>query len=372
MLRRLSIVLLVLLLIASVAPSYAWKFASIADSRGSDNGVNTGELTKIVNRINAEGVDLVIFQGDAVGGSSSDSTVSSQMNTWLSVMNKLNCPWYYCPGNHEIQTSTAQNVVLRGKVNQPMNGPDGELEMVYSFDHENAHFVALNSDHYGQQHKVQTTWMAADLSKTVQPHVFVMAHDPAYPAGPHKGSSLDAYTSERDSFWTAMENGRVVMYFCGHEHLYQRTKHGAIYQVINGSCGAPLYNQSGAISKYQYVIVDINGYEVKCQAKDDAGGVIDSWSYTIPNTQIELVLASDKKTVTPSEVVTYTITYTNKAKDAALNVRIKLPIPPNTTYVDGSASDGGAYDAASNAVIWTVPSLAAGASGQCSAKVKAN
>ena len=281
MIRRVSIIALIILLLVA-APSFAWKFASIADSRGSNNGVNTEILRKIVDRINSEGVDLVIFQGDAVSGTKDDVALASQMNGWLSIMRGLDCPWYYTPGNHEIQSATAQENVLRKKVKQSPDGPVSDTGFVFSFNHQNAHFVVLNSDHYGDLHRVQTDWMAADLAKNTKTHAFVMAHDPAYPAGPHKGSSLDKYPAERDDFWKKMEAGRVGMYFCGHEHLYQRTKHGGIIQVINGSCGAPLYKSEGSISKYQYVIVDINGDSVKCEAKDENGELIDSWSYKAP------------------------------------------------------------------------------------------
>lgn len=280
--RMLFLLSFAALLTATAVPSFAWKFVSMADSRGSDNGVNTATLDKIISKVNAEGADLVIFQGDAVSGSKDDATVSSQMDTWLKCMSKLKCPWYYTPGNHEVQSPTVQENVLRTKVKQPLNGPSSDLEMVYSFNHKNAHFVVLNSDHYGKLHHVQLDWMAADLAKTTNPHVFVMAHDPAYPAGPHAGSSLDAHASERDNFWNKMTTGHVNMYFCGHEHLYQRSKHGSITQVINGSCGAPLYTSKGSISKYQYVVVDINGNSAKCQAKDDNGEMIDSWDYGIP------------------------------------------------------------------------------------------
>ncbi len=282
MLRRILVLLsLAALLTATAMPSFAWKFASIADSRGSDNGVNKEVLAKIVNHINSEGVDLVVFQGDAVSGTKDDAALASQMTSWLFIMNKLDCPWYYTPGNHEVQTSTAQENVLRNKVRQSIGGPAGDQGFTFSFDHQNAHFVLLNSDHFGSQHKVQTDWMASDLAKTTKTHIFVMAHDPAYPAGPHKGSSLDAFPAERDAFWKAMEKRGVGMYLCGHEHLYQRTKHGSIVQVINGSCGAPLYKDPGSISKYHYVIADVNGDSVKCEAKDENGEVFDSWSYKV-------------------------------------------------------------------------------------------
>ncbi len=274
--RRILFLALALILIA--APSFAWRFASIADSRGSDVGVNTGIFNKIIDKINAENVDLVLFQGDAVSGAKNDAELKTQMEKWLSCMARLKAKWYYTPGNHEVQTSTAQEV-LRGMIEMPMNGPADDKELTYSFDYKNAHFVALDSHRYGKANTVETDWLTADLAKNRKAHVFVMAHEPAFPAGPHKGSSLDSSPEERDAFWREMTNARVEMFFCGHEHLYQRTKQGNIIQVINGSCGAPLYKSENSISKYQYVIVDISGNKVFCKAKDENGVVIDSWSY---------------------------------------------------------------------------------------------
>jgi len=378
MLRRFMLILVILSLVLILnLPSLAWKFASIADSRGSTNGVNTTELSKIVSRINNEGVDLVLFQGDAVTGSSSDLTVSSQMDTWLSIMNTLKVPWYYCPGNHEIATSTVQEGVLRNKVNQPLNGPSSDLEMVYSFDHNNAHFAVLNAEHYNLMHHVQRDWLAADLAKTTQTHVFVMSHEPAYPMAEHIGSSLDAYSSERDDLWAKMTAGRVGMYFCGHEHLYDRSKHGNIYQVCNGSCGAPLSTgYTGTIGKYNYVVVDINNNVVTGTAKDDAGNVIDSWSYsvgtTVNNPSISLSLAADKSSAKPGDIVTYTLTYTNTSSVQAANVKADMAIPANTSYVSGSASTGGSYNSSTNTVTWSISSVASGASGKCTLQVKVN
>jgi Icc protein len=364
---RISAFLAVLLILAA-SPSFAWKFVSIADSRGDNNGVNTTILTKIVNRINAEGVDLVIFQGDAIDQSITDAMASSYLDTFISVMNKLNCPWYFSPGNHDIESATAESV-LRSKISMPTNGPAGYEETVYSFDYQNAHFVSLNSNHWKEAHRVQRSWLAADLAKTVQPHVFVMAHEPAYPTGPHIGSSLDVYSSERDDFWNKMTAGRVSMFFCGHEHLYSRTKRGSIYQIINGSCGAPLKTGvSGTIAKYSYVVVDIQGYTVRCQAKDENGVLIDSWSYTVPSVStpsISLSLSADKASAVSGDTITYSIRYTNNGEGAASNVKIKMPVPPNTSYISG-----GAYDSAANTVTWAVSSVPAGGSGNCTMQVK--
>jgi len=253
----------------------------MADSRGGNDGVNAEVFGRVIELVNAEKPDLVIFQGDAVSGSKDTKELSSQMDNWLRFMKRLNCRWYYVPGNHEIRSAESENV-LREKLDQPLNGPPEHKELVFSFDHKNAHFVGLNSNHYKDAHRVQLDWLENDLKSTSKPHIFVMAHEPTYPAGPHAKSSLDAYPNERDAFWNLLEKYGVRIYFCGHEHLYKRSRHGNVFQVINGSCGAPLYTSGvGIIPVYHYVVVSINGPRVKCEAKDLNGKVIDSWEYSV-------------------------------------------------------------------------------------------
>jgi len=280
--RKLRLSLLTVVLVAALASQcFGWKFVAMGDSRARGTGVNEEVLPKIVDQINKEHVDLVIFAGDAVNGTSIDSVLVTQFSNWLKVMNRLNCPYYYSPGNHEIITKRSQGILAK-MVNQPLNGPPSDLEMVYSFNHKNAHFVSLNSNHYGQPNRVQSSWLEEDLSKNKEPHVFVFAHEPAYPSGPHKGSSLDARPAARDHFWHIMERYGVGMYFCGHEHLFDRTKHGSVIQVITGACGAPVARGGqGTISKQNYVVVDVEGNKVSCETKGLDGKVLDSWSYEV-------------------------------------------------------------------------------------------
>lgn len=88
----------------------------------------------------------------------------------------------------------------------------------------------------------------------------------------------------------------------------------------------------------------------------------------IASPDLRLQISADKMTALPNDVITYTVTYTNTGNDAAVNVQVTLPIPTNTTFVAGSAGSG-TFDSAGSSVRWTIPSVAAGASGQVSAKV---
>ena len=51
-------------------------------------------------------------------------------------------------------------------------------------------------------------------------------------------------------------------------------------------------------------------------------------------------------------MLTYSVTYTNTT-NTARDVTITDVIPEHTTYVDGSADNGGTYDPATRTVTWT-------------------
>jgi fimbrial isopeptide formation D2 family protein len=61
------------------------------------------------------------------------------------------------------------------------------------------------------------------------------------------------------------------------------------------------------------------------------------------------------------EVVTWTLTYT-LTNGPVTNAVITDPIPAGLTYVNGSASNGGVYNAGTRTLTWTFPTLSAGGS----------
>lgn len=60
----------------------------------------------------------------------------------------------------------------------------------------------------------------------------------------------------------------------------------------------------------------------------------------------------DGNKVTAGQVLTYSVTYTNTT-NTARDVTITDVIPEHTTYVDGSADNGGTYDPATHTLTWT-------------------
>jgi len=282
---------------ASMVVAAPYTFVSMADSRGSDNGVNDSVLTTLAGLVVAQDPEFVVFQGDLVNGSATDATLTSQLNHWRDVMAPIyssdmyGAKIYAGTGNHEIQGSGSEAVWQGLFSDLPANGPAGETYMTYSFDYQNAHFVMLNTDRYGSVHTLNYDWLAADLAATSANHIFVMGHEPAYPVGPHVGSSLDVYATQRDAFWQLLDDYDVGIYFTGHEHLYNHIEVDGVHQVLNGTSGAPLYSGYGG-EFYHYALITVDGLDVSVDIIDDSGALRDHFEYTqipLPSTALLLL-----------------------------------------------------------------------------------
>ena len=71
------------------------------------------------------------------------------------------------------------------------------------------------------------------------------------------------------------------------------------------------------------------------------------------------------------DVLTYTVSYANLGKESA-TVTITDVLPSGLTYVDKSASDGGAYNDRANTLTWTIKNVPAGTTGTVTFKAKVN
>jgi hypothetical protein len=289
MLRILTLHITTLLvsLLVAISSGYAepFTFVSMADSRGVNNGVNDDVLSSIVGLVVQEDADFVLFPGDLVNGSTNGVTLASQLNHWRDIMvpvyssDMYGAKVYAGPGNHEIRNSGSEGVWQSIFNDLPSNGPAGETYMTYSFDYLNSHFVMLNTDRAGSQHTVNYDWLANDLAGTTADHIFVFGHEPAYPVGPHLGSSLDAYPDQRDAFWQLLIDHDVDIYFAGHEHLYDHIEVEGVHQVISGTCGAPIHSGYGG-DFYHYVLITVDGLDVSVKVFDDNWEMRDSFEFT--------------------------------------------------------------------------------------------
>ena len=288
----LSFVLLSISLGSSAAYAESFNFIAMADSRGNNNGVNDVVLSRIVDLVSQENAQFIVFSGDLVSGSCTDIVLTSQLYHWRDVMNPIynstmyGAKVYAGPGNHDICNSGSESVWQSVFDDLPLDGPSGETYMTYSFDYLNSHFIMVDTNRTGNFHTINYNWLANDLASTSAEHIFVFGHEPAFPAGPHVGSSLDYYPSQRDAFWQLLSDYNVDIYFAGHEHLYNHVNVNGVHQVIAGTVGAPIYSGYGG-DFYHYALITVDGSDVSVEIIDDSGAVRDGF-YVCTNDPVRI------------------------------------------------------------------------------------
>jgi predicted phosphodiesterase len=279
------LILIFSLLAASCVPAEAflrgdqsaWKFAVISDTQGNNRDavnkscINDAVVRAIADDIAKEKPDLVLVAGDLVNGwfRNGGTDYDTQYTNWKKAMAPVyhaGISVYPVRGNHDsgperlalpplpAHLEPPPDTVIRLKeafrknfAEIPKNGPDGEEGLTYSFAHKNAFFIGLDQ-YVGGQHKIHQGWFERQLAGNRQPHVFVYGHEPAF--GARHRDNLGFYPSDRDAFWNALGRAGGRIYFCGHDHFYNRAliddaAGHPIRQIIVGTGGGSLKQWSG-------------------------------------------------------------------------------------------------------------------------------
>jgi hypothetical protein len=212
---------------------------------------------------------VVMLVGDIINADDDNSVVKKQWENHLKPFADAfgNIPVLPTIGNHETNyRKGATPLYLEAFPKLPQNGPEGFKGYVYSIDVGTVHFISLASELPTQPHRLgkeQLSWLEQDLKATRQPYILMVNHDPAYPVGPHKGNSLDAYPDERDAMWKLLVTHNVTAYIAGHEHLYNKSIRNGVPQLIIGTSGSyPYSGWGGDYYHYANFLVTQEGMNV--------------------------------------------------------------------------------------------------------------
>jgi hypothetical protein len=159
-------------------------------------------------------------------------------------------PFYPTPGNHDYnevwRVSTFlglpySNIPLQNHqgpyfdiVDVPEQGEAGghpsQLEVFYSFDHGNVHFLSLNSEVYdflqtGNGINQMLAWVQQDLAQNTLPWTIAYFHQPPYSKGSHNSDDLYELVMKamRDQVVPVLESWDVDLVVCGHSHVFERS-----------------------------------------------------------------------------------------------------------------------------------------------------
>jgi len=313
----------------------AWTFAVISDTQADRSGkdgkscINDAVVGAIADDIALTRPDLVLVTGDLVNGwfRNHHTDYDAQYENWKKAMMpvyRAGIKVYAVRGNHDsgperlalpplpAHLEPPADTVARlketfekyfARTHIPVNGPDGEKGLTYSFVHKNAFFIGLDQ-YAGGQHKVSLSWLDRQLAGNRSPHVFIYGHEPAFETG--HPDNLGFFPKERDAFWNAIGRAGGKIYFCGHDHFYNRAlapdgSGRAIRQIIAGTGGGALrkwtrrYRDPGVREEFHngdyhgYLLVSVEGSQAtiiwKALVKQGQTNIwrnFDTFTYAVP------------------------------------------------------------------------------------------
>lgn len=274
---------------ATPTPPQRWRFVVLGDTR--TEGLKPPEVTyQIVERAAQAQPAIVLALGDLIYAMDTREQVRQQWQSWREAVAPLGAnpergaPWLLpTPGNHDVQGhSWATDLFAEAFSELPSNGPPGLDRRAYALDYGGVRFISLDSERFEAMHLLddaQLGWLEAELRDNPNRFTIVFSHDPAFPVGPHAGSSLDAYPQARDRFWKLLRDYHATAYFAGHEHLYNRRAIDGVQQIIAGTSGSFVYSGFGG-EFYHYLVGEVGADAIDIVVYDQGGQERDR--FTLP------------------------------------------------------------------------------------------
>jgi acid phosphatase type 7 len=242
-------------LIGEELPIRVWAIGDF----GKGNTEQIDVKQSYVNYTGNRHTDVWMWLGDNVYDNGRDSeyqnkvfglTGFSDIFSWL--------PFWPSPGNHDYMEVWSQSTLFgvpytnisleshRGPYYEIVDVPEqaeaggypSQLEVFYSFDYGNVHFMSLNSEvfdftlSYDGINRMKS-WIEQDLQQNTQTFTIAYFHQPPYSKGSH--DSDDAYElvmkAMREKVIPLLEDFDIDMVVCGHSHVFERS------YLINGHYG---------------------------------------------------------------------------------------------------------------------------------------
>jgi 3',5'-cyclic AMP phosphodiesterase CpdA len=261
-----------------------------------DSGTGGVEQYEIARTVRAHDPDLVIHTGDLVYP---DGLWADYPKKFFHPYREIlpTIPFYPAIGNHDMHTDEAGPFLACFA--SPDNGPPGEPRNAhYWFDYGPARFVALNSclERHAPERlrEMVAPWLEAAFAETDRPWKFVFFHHPPYTHAAHPPNRVI-----EETLVPAFEAAGVDVVFCGHNHLYERTRairdgHVApdgngVYYITTGAGGARLYAEREDPPDYiaafyydhhSFTLVDLTPADLRLKELDALGNVLDEWTLT--------------------------------------------------------------------------------------------
>lgn len=196
-----------------------FQFAIVADRTG---GNRPGVFADAVEKLNLLKPEFVVSVGDLIEGYTQDNTeLNQQWDQFDSIVKKLQMPFFYVPGNHDIS-----NAAMANKWQQRLGSSH------YHFVYRDVLFLCLNtqdgSSRWIDDRQMQYFQEALEANKDVR-WILVFMHQPMWYSGSYEN-------------WQQFElllADTPYTVFAGHLHVYSKSiQEGRQYYLLATTGGA--------------------------------------------------------------------------------------------------------------------------------------
>jgi hypothetical protein len=218
---------------------------------GKGNAGQIAVKSSYLNWTGNQATDVWMWLGDNVYNDGKDAEYQSKLfglNGFSDIFYWL--PFMPTPGNHDYNEIWAQSAFLGIPYsNIPLENHEGpyfdivdvpeqaeaggypsNLEVFYSYDYGNVHFISLNSEVFdflqtgtGVQRMID--YIHDDLSQNQQDFTIAYFHQPPYSKGSHDsdGATELVMKTMREDVVPVLESYNVDLVVCGHSHVFERS-----------------------------------------------------------------------------------------------------------------------------------------------------
>ncbi|MEN9907251.1 MAG: hypothetical protein RLZZ540_392 [Bacteroidota bacterium] len=209
------------------------RFAIVSDRTG---GMTSDIFEKSIEKINLMQPEFVISVGDLIDGYTEDPKVwNAQWDEFDSIVNRLDMPFYYVPGNHDVSNELLTDVWRK------RHGKD-----YYSFVYKNVLFISLNTDEIkdGGMSSKQVDYVLSILKKNQDVRwTLLFMHRPLWSYGNQAGY---------EPIEKALLDRKHTV-FSGHHHNYQyQEKHGMDHYVL-ATTGGGSWRRGADVGEFDHI-----------------------------------------------------------------------------------------------------------------------
>jgi hypothetical protein len=192
-----------------------------------------------------------IWLGDNVYDDGKDDEYQTklfELNGFKDVFNRL--PFWPSPGNHDYSEVWSESTFLGipysnislsqhegpyyNLVDVPEQAESGgypsQLEVFYSFDYGDVHFLSLNSEVWDFTQTLNginqmKAWIEQDLNQNNKTFTIAYFHQPPYSKGSHDSDGIQELVMKamREEIVPLLESYDIDLVICGHSHVFERS-----------------------------------------------------------------------------------------------------------------------------------------------------